>query len=154
LVNDHDFRSDSTGVAIPYGVSDLLANRGTVMVGVSHDTSAFAAHAIARWWRQEGATRYPRSRQLLILSDTGVKAGSNVVGQVTYTPVPSAEGTVDSVRLSLENVHFKIGEIDVPLRSTPHKASSDVLEYHWLEDTGRIALVLYVARDVTLVPAK
>ena len=44
------------------------------MVGVSHDTPAFAAHAIAHWWRQEGSLRYPRSRQLLILSDTG---GSN-----------------------------------------------------------------------------
>jgi len=83
-----------------------------------------------------------------------VKAGSKVVGQVTYTAVPSAEGTVDSMHLSLENVHFKIGEIDVPLRSTPNKGSAGVLEYHWLEDTGRIALVLYVARDVTLVPAK
>ena len=29
-VNDHDFRSDSTGVAIPYGIYDLLANRGSV----------------------------------------------------------------------------------------------------------------------------
>ena len=47
LVNVHDFRSDSTGVAIPYGIYDLFANRGSVMVGVSHDTSAFAAHAIA-----------------------------------------------------------------------------------------------------------
>ena len=54
LVNDHDFRSDSTGAAIPYGIYDLLANRGSVMVGVSHETSAFAAHAIAHWWRQEG----------------------------------------------------------------------------------------------------
>jgi hypothetical protein len=61
LVNDHDFRSDSTGVAIPYGIYDLLANRGSVVVGVSHDTSAFAAHAIAHWWRQEGWGRYPRS---------------------------------------------------------------------------------------------
>jgi hypothetical protein len=37
LVNDHDFRSDSLGVAIPYGIYDVLANRGTVFVGVSHD---------------------------------------------------------------------------------------------------------------------
>jgi hypothetical protein len=28
MVNDHDFRSDATGVAIPYGIYDLLANRG------------------------------------------------------------------------------------------------------------------------------
>jgi hypothetical protein len=76
------------------------------------------------------------------------------VGQVTYTAVPSAAGAVDSTHLSLENVHLKIGETDVPLRSTPHKAGAGVLEYHWLEDTGRIALVLYIARDVTLVPAR
>jgi hypothetical protein len=74
LVNDHDFRSDSTGVAIPYGVYDLLANCGSVFLGVSHDTSAFAAHSIAGWWKREGSLRYRRARQLLILADTG---GSN-----------------------------------------------------------------------------
>jgi hypothetical protein len=56
--------------------------------------------------------------------------------------------------LSLENVQLKIGETEVPLRSTPHKTGAGVLEYHWLEDSGRIALVLYVAKDVTLGPAR
>ena len=88
LVNDHDFRSDSAGVAIPYGTYDLLSNRGSVMVGVSHDTSAFAAHAIAHWWRQEGSTRYPRSQQLLILSDTG---GSNGARRRTWKPNSSVK---------------------------------------------------------------
>jgi hypothetical protein len=74
LVNDHDFRSDSLGVAIPYGVYDLLANRGSLFVGVSHDTPAFAARSIARWWSREGLLRYPCAHQLLILADTG---GSN-----------------------------------------------------------------------------
>jgi len=74
LVNDHDFRCDSTGVAIPYGIYDLLANRGAMFVGVSHDTPCFAAHSIAQWWRREGADRYAGARQLLILGDTG---GSN-----------------------------------------------------------------------------
>jgi DDE family transposase len=73
-VNDHDFRSDAIGVAIPYGIYDLLANRGSVFVGVSHDTAAFAAHSIAGWWKRDGADRYRRGRQLLILADTG---GSN-----------------------------------------------------------------------------
>ena len=73
-VNDHDFRSDAIGVAIPYGIYDLLANRGSVFVGVSHDTAAFAAHSIAGWWKRDGADRYHRGRQLLILADTG---GSN-----------------------------------------------------------------------------
>jgi hypothetical protein len=73
-VNDHDFRSDAIGVAIPYGIYDLLANRGSVFVGVSYDTAAFAAHSIAGWWKRDGADRYHRRRQLLILADTG---GSN-----------------------------------------------------------------------------
>lgn len=74
LVNDHDFRSDALGVAIPHGIYDLLANRGCVTVGVSHDTPAFAARAIARWWQQDGCRRYPRARRMLVLGDTG---GSN-----------------------------------------------------------------------------
>jgi len=73
-VYDHDFRSDSIGVAIPYGIYDLMENRGALVVGISHDTPAFAAHAIAHWWGEEGSTRYHGSRQLLILADTG---GSN-----------------------------------------------------------------------------
>jgi len=40
-VNDHDFRSDAVGVAIPHGIYDMRANRGCVTVGVSHDTPAF-----------------------------------------------------------------------------------------------------------------
>jgi Rhodopirellula transposase DDE domain len=73
-VFDHDFRTDSIGIAIPYGIYDLTENRGTFVVGVSHDTPAFAAHAIAHWWYQEGSRRYSGSRQILILADTG---GSN-----------------------------------------------------------------------------
>lgn len=74
LVNDHDFRTDSIGVAIPYGIYDLLANRGSIFVGLSHDTPRFAARSIARWWSREGLLRYPHGRRLLILADTG---GSN-----------------------------------------------------------------------------
>ena len=73
-VYDHDFRTDSIGVAIPYGIYDVNENRGALVVGISHDTPAFAAHSIAHWWQCEGAQRYPRSRELLILADTG---GSN-----------------------------------------------------------------------------
>jgi DDE family transposase len=45
-VYDHDFRTDSIGVAIPYGIYDVTENRGALVVGVSHDTPTFAAHAI------------------------------------------------------------------------------------------------------------
>jgi hypothetical protein len=73
-VNDHDFPTDSIGVAIPYGIYDLLANRGSIFVGISHDTPSFAARSIAHWWSREGMARYPKARRLLILADTG---GSN-----------------------------------------------------------------------------
>jgi hypothetical protein len=73
-VNDHDFRSDAVGMAIPYGVYDLAANRGTVFVGISHNTPAFAVDSIETWWRTEGRRRYPHVDRLAILADGG---GSN-----------------------------------------------------------------------------
>jgi len=82
------------------------------------------------------------------------KAGTKVMGLVTSTAAPSVSGAVDSMHLSVENVHLQIGETDVPLRSASQKAGAGVVEYHWLEDTGRVSLVLYVAKDVTLAPVR
>lgn len=76
-VNDHDYRSLASGVGIPYGIYDMQANCGTVYVGTSHDTSEFAVDSIEKWWRKEGAKRYPKARELLILADGGGSNGSN-----------------------------------------------------------------------------
>lgn len=73
-VNDHDFRSDASYIASPYGVFDPGANRGHVLVGTSYDTPAFAADAISRWWKTDGRSHYPGADKLLILADNG---GSN-----------------------------------------------------------------------------
>lgn len=73
-VNAHDFRSDAIGIANPYGVYDLQANLGSLFVGTSHDTPAFAADNLARWWVYGGRRRYPGATQLLVLADGG---GSN-----------------------------------------------------------------------------
>ncbi len=73
-VRDHDFRSDAKAIAAPYGVHDLGANQGHIFVGISHDTSEFAVAAITQWWKLDGSSRYPRSKRLLILADSG---GSN-----------------------------------------------------------------------------
>ena len=59
-VNDHDFRSQAIGIAIPYGIYDVTANRGFVVVGTSHDTPDFAADNLVRWWQREGCQRYPQ----------------------------------------------------------------------------------------------
>lgn len=74
LVNDHDFRSDAVGMAIPSGLYDVRANLGAVFVGTSHDTPEFAAENIARWWEAEGRARYPGATEVLVLADGG---GSN-----------------------------------------------------------------------------
>jgi hypothetical protein len=63
VVNDHDFRSDALGMAIPYGIYDIGANQGHLFVGTSHDTPAFAADAIAHWWVRDGRPRYPKARR-------------------------------------------------------------------------------------------
>jgi len=59
-VKDHDFRSEGKGMAIPFGVYDLARNQGSVFVGMSHDTSQFAAENIARWWRKEDSVTIRR----------------------------------------------------------------------------------------------
>lgn len=73
-VYSHDFPSDATAKAVPYGVYDPVANRGAIYVGLSSDTPDFAVTAVVRWWRQIGRHRYPNARRLLILADGG---GSN-----------------------------------------------------------------------------
>jgi hypothetical protein len=78
LVNDHDFRSDARGLAVPYGVYDVGANRGTLYVGGSADTPAFAVDNLERWWREEGQLRYPDATELLVLADCGGSNGYRV----------------------------------------------------------------------------
>lgn len=77
LVNDHDFRSCADGIAVPYGVYDLQANRGTLFVGTSFDTPEFAVDCVETWWHTEGRRRYPNADRLTILADGGGSNGSN-----------------------------------------------------------------------------
>ncbi len=73
-VLDHDFPSDSKGIALPYGIYDLSRNEGFVCVGTSRDTSQFAVDSIRTWWLKAGSDHYPEADRLLILADCG---GSN-----------------------------------------------------------------------------
>ena len=70
----HNFPSDSNGVAIPYGIYDIIQNEGFVCVGTSRDTSEFAVDSIRTWWLKSGSRHYPNADRLLILADCG---GSN-----------------------------------------------------------------------------
>lgn len=74
VVDAHDFPHDALGRAIPYGIYDLRFNCGTVYVGQSADTPAFAVANLAHWIESEMRQRYPHATQLLIEADSG---GSN-----------------------------------------------------------------------------
>lgn len=73
-VNAYDFLTDAEGRATPYGIYLVHQDRGYVYVGESADTPQFAVDAIASWWKTHGRRRFPDTRQLLILADSG---GSN-----------------------------------------------------------------------------
>jgi transposase len=77
-VRVHDFMIPELGRAAPYGVYDVTQNAGWVSVGVDHDTAAFAAQSIRRWWESMGAEAYPEARKLLITADSGGSNGSRV----------------------------------------------------------------------------
>jgi hypothetical protein len=74
VVNMHDFRHEAVGLAVPYGIYDIRYNCGTVYVGQSADTPAFAVANIAHWCSTELKERYGAANHLLILADSG---GSN-----------------------------------------------------------------------------
>jgi hypothetical protein len=77
-VNDHDFRSQGMGLAVPYGIYDVQANRGSVFIGSSHDTAQFAVSSIDKWWRYDGRNRYRNTNELLILADCGGSNGCRI----------------------------------------------------------------------------
>ena len=77
-VNGHDFPTPDVPRAYPYGIYDLRHNRGFVVVGMDHDTGAFAVASIRGWWRFEGRRLYPKAEELLITADAGGSNGSRL----------------------------------------------------------------------------
>jgi hypothetical protein len=104
-VNVHDFRDDALGRAVPYGIYDVAANRGTVFVGASGDTPQFAVAALARWWESAGRGAYPRADRLLILADGG---GSNGYRPRLWKQQVQAQ-LCDRLGLTLTVCHYPTG---------------------------------------------
>ena len=74
-VNVYDFPAYAKGKVTPYGIYDVVGNKGAVFVGTSFDTPSFAVDSIARWRKLAGVERFPsKKRKALILADGG---GSN-----------------------------------------------------------------------------
>ena len=103
-VRVHDFPDAELGKAIPYGVYDLRANAGFVSVGIDHDTAAFAAATIRRWWWRMGRPLYPDATELLVTADGG---GSNASRSRLWKT--ELQKLADEVRLTLRVCHFPPG---------------------------------------------
>lgn len=79
-VGIYDFPSDADGVAIPYGIYDVTRGDGFVVVTTSHNTPAFAANSIQKWWNLAGRAVHSGARELLILADSGSSNEARVHG--------------------------------------------------------------------------
>ena len=104
-VNDHDVRSQAKGMVIPRGLYDLQANRGSVLLGTSHDTPEFAVDALVEWWRGQGRRTYPQACELLILADSG---GSNSARSRLWK-CALQEKLVDPHQLAVTVCHYPPG---------------------------------------------
>lgn len=80
------------------------------------------------------------------------KAGSPASGRVSYAGKPA--GDLGTVHVELERVRLTVGKVEVPLRSTQVRGGGGALQYHRLEDSGRIAIALYVDENTELPRAK
>jgi hypothetical protein len=105
VVDAHDFPQDALGRAVPYGIYDLQHNRGTVYVGQSADTPAFAVDNIAQWCATEMGERFPGATHLLIEADSG---GSNSARSRVWKERLQAQ-VADRFGLSVTVCHYPTG---------------------------------------------
>ena len=78
------------------------------------------------------------------------KAGAKAYGEIKYSSDPAVDA--EATHIGLQNVHIKVSGADVTLRATKTRNGAGPLEYRRLEDSGRIAITLYVAESVKLAP--
>ena len=137
-VNVHDFPSDALGRAVPYGLYDLQHNRGTVYVGQSADTPAFAVDNIAHWCRTELPKRFPDATHFMIEADCG---GSNSYRSRVWKR-DLQEKVADAFGLAVTVCHYPTGaskwnpiehrlfsEISKTWAGCPLRSFDDVLRY-------------------------
>lgn len=78
LVNTHDFQDKDLGKIAPYGVYDIINNKGWVSIGIDHDTAEFAVNSIRTWWNKYGSFLYDKPKSLMITADCGGSNGYRV----------------------------------------------------------------------------
>ena len=98
---DHDFPSQATGTVFPHGIYDTERNCGHINLGVSHDTSRFAADSLESWWRAYGKPAYPNATSILLLCDGG---GSNAASRYVFKS--ALETLVSRIGVEIRVAHY------------------------------------------------
>lgn len=159
MVNVYDFKNLSDGKAAPYGVYDIVHNKGFVNVGVDHDTASFAVESIRRWWNSIGKKLYLNKKELLITSDGG---GSNGVRNrlwkkelqqfatetglsITVTHLPPATSKWNKIE------HRLFSYISINWRGKPLTSLETIIELlsHTTTDKG---LIVTAVVDMNIYP--
>ena len=68
---DHDFPFLAEGKVSPFGIYDLFANSGFMVLGQGSESPRFVTDSLALWWRYRGRYDYPEAEELLVLADCG-----------------------------------------------------------------------------------
>jgi hypothetical protein len=142
---DHDFPTHSQGVVIPHGLFDLQLNEGYIHLGVSHDTSQFAADALLDWWRGYGWQRYPQAEDLLLLCDAG---GSNSCRRLAFKE--QLQRVADVTGLCIRVAHYPTGcskYNPIEHRFFPHITRE--CQGMFLNSVGQVASLMRKATTVT-----
>ena len=103
-VNVYDFIDKKLGKVAPYGVYDVLHNKGWVNVGISSDTAEFAVESIRTWWQRMGRPLYRQAKELFITADGG---GSN--GYRTKLWKKELQRLANELKLVIHVSHFPPG---------------------------------------------
>jgi transposase len=95
---------NAKAIIIPYGVYCLNNNTAHVTVGISSDTSEFAADSIEEWWKQTGKKTFPYADRILILADGG---GSNRARGCLFKI--ALQQLADKIGIEIEVCHYPPG---------------------------------------------
>lgn len=98
---DHDFPSWADGVVIPHGIYDIGRNAGHINIGLSHDTSRFAADSLRWYWNRIGRQCYPDATSILLLCDCG---GSNSASRYLFKHY--LQELVDLIGIEIRVAHY------------------------------------------------
>jgi len=70
-VHDHDYAHLGEGRVVPFGLYDILLNKGYVSIGKNGETAELVADHILWWWDEYGINQYPDAKKLIVLCDAG-----------------------------------------------------------------------------------